>query len=287
MKTLSIIGCGKVGTTLGKLFESNEVFEIKELVASTETSVEIAAKHFKSATAHTTIKSLLPADVFMITTPDDQISRAVGGLRENGLIKSDTIVFHCSGAHSSEILRSEDANLGFFASVHPVKSFIAEETVNFPGTYCGVEGDKDALEILKRAFEQIGGKFFQLDSDKKLVYHAGSVFVCNYLTSLLELGIRCFREAGLEGEGAIDIVSPIIKETLSNILEHGTSKSLTGPIARGDAKLVREEISAVKSWDIEIAELYRRLGLIALEIAENKGEMGKEKLLELKSALSI
>jgi len=53
---------------------------------------------------------------------------------------------------------------------------------------------------------------------------------------------------------------------VANIRKRGAVKALTGPIRRGDADTVQRHLRAVDDPD-----LYRMLGLVALEIAQTAG----------------
>lgn len=79
-------------------------------------------------------------------------------------------------------------------AVHPVKSFADPETCieTFAGTFCAAEGDDRALDIVSDLFEGCGATVFRLRTEQKEIYHAATVFVCNYLTTLLDVGLKCF-----------------------------------------------------------------------------------------------
>jgi predicted short-subunit dehydrogenase-like oxidoreductase (DUF2520 family) len=68
------------------------------------------------------------------------------------------------------------------------------------------------------------------------------------------------------------MIEPIVRETLENVLELGTARALTGPIARGDHAVVASHLYALDAWDARIASIYRELGLIALDLARERGE---------------
>jgi predicted short-subunit dehydrogenase-like oxidoreductase (DUF2520 family) len=142
----------------------------------------------------------------------------------------------------------------------------------FVGTPCAAEGDRAALQVLVPAFERIGGRVSEIDPRFKTIYHAASVIVCNYLAALLETGLRCYEKAALDRATATHMIEPIVRETLENVLELGTTGALTGPIARGDHDVVASHVIALDSWDARVSSIYRELGLIALDLARERGE---------------
>jgi predicted short-subunit dehydrogenase-like oxidoreductase (DUF2520 family) len=210
----------------------------------------------------------------MITTPDRAIVTAVRDIAATGTLRREDVVFHCSGSLPSAELEAAIRLGTSVASIHPLKSFAepAEAVRTFAGTPCAAEGDHAALQVLVPAFERIGGRVSEIDPRFKTVYHAASVIVCNYLAALLETGLRCYEKAALDRATATHMIEPIVRETLENVLELGTARALTGPIARGDHAVVVSHLRALDAWDARIASIYRELGLIALDLARERGE---------------
>src|SRR5206468_5751198 len=115
--------------------------------------------------------------VWMLAVADDQIASVAAALAQSGLADGAT-VFHCSGAKASNELAPLATRGAYVASVHPVRSFADPEAVSrsFDGTFCGVEGDAQALALLLPALTRIGARTVPIDAAAKTVYHAASVF---------------------------------------------------------------------------------------------------------------
>ena len=269
MKRLSIIGCGGVGRTLGRLWAQEKVFSIGDILNHTNESTTSAVRFIGAGQGVDKIASMSPAEAFLICTPDDHIAESCNALAASGLLRTGDIVFHCSGALPSADLVSAKEAGALVGSVHPVKSFadpdVSIETFN--GTFCGVEGDARSLEVLCPAFEAIGGKTFAVDPQFKTIYHAASVIVCNYLTSLLEIGVQTYVKAGLDRETSMHVMEPIVRGTIENIFSSGTVRALSGPIARGDLSIVSKQLAALSDWNPLFGNLYRDLGEVALGLS--------------------
>jgi predicted short-subunit dehydrogenase-like oxidoreductase (DUF2520 family) len=213
----------------------------------------------------------------------------VQGIAEAGLLRRGDVVFHCSGSLPSSELDAAVRVGARVASVHPLKSFAepAEAVRTFVGTPCAAEGDRGALQVLVPAFERIGGRVSEIDPRFKTIYHAASVIVCNYLAALLETGLCCYEKAALDRATATRMIEPIVRETLENVLELGTARALTGPIARGDHAVVASHLSALDAWDARVAAIYRELGLIALDLARERGEADGAALDKIRALLEL
>ena len=287
MKTLNIIGSGRVGRACGRLWAQARVFEIQDVLTRSRESAAEGVKFIGAGHAVGNLSEMRDADVWMIATRDDAIGPSAVTLAASGKITPDDIVFHVSGATPSADLRPVRERGALVASVHPIKTFSDAEAAaqSFAGTFCSAEGDAGALAVLKPAFEKVGAKVFDIDPQLKPVYHAGGVLACNYLVALIEAALRAHGRAGIPREASLKALEPMVRETVDAIFEKGPEKALTGPISRGDAAAVGRQLTMVADWDAGIGNLYRGLGLLAVDLAVRDGRISASRAGELKAVL--
>jgi predicted short-subunit dehydrogenase-like oxidoreductase (DUF2520 family) len=156
--------------------------------------------------------------------------------------------------------------------VHPIRSFADPAAVAdaFAGTFCGIEGDPDALAVLAPAFEAIGARLVPIDGAAKTVYHAAAVFASNYLVTVLDAALRAYQAAGIPEPVARELAGPLATETLANVLRLGAATALSGPIARGDMATVARQQAAVSAWDAPTGRLYAALADATTDIARRR-----------------
>lgn len=286
MTTVSFLGCGRAGQVLGHLWQRSGIFRIGQVLTRSAGSAGLAVERIGAGSAPASFAELAPADVFLVATPDQVIGDLAARLSGSGLAGPDTVTFHLGGALTAAVLR--DAGLkGPVASVHPLRSFgdFDQSVADFPGTFCACEGEAAALSLLRPAFEGIGGRPFDIESDHKLAYHAASVMVSNYVNALVGAGIETYGLAGIDPDTAARMSAPILSNTLENVLNNGPVASLTGPIARGDWQLVARELETLRRLDPGLAELYRVMGLKTLDLAQQGGRLGPGDLARLRELL--
>lgn len=230
---------------------------------------------------------LPPAELVMIAAADEAIADCAARWAEAHPQADGVIVFHCSGALGAEILQPAKRHGASVASLHPVKSFAdpAQAAETFPGTWCGLEGDSEAISLLQKMLEASGARVFLISPRQKSIYHAGTVFACNYLVALMEAALECLKRAGLTPDEAPQLLRPIVQETVANLFRLGPVHALTGPIARGDVSVVEREINALDAWVPEYGRLYRALGRIAWQLAQSAGHAAPESLQKIRSLL--
>ena len=271
--TLNVIGGGRAGRTLARVFALNGAFAIGDVLDQTQSLAANAVTFIGSGRAVSALVDMRSANVWMLTPPDDQIVACGKALAASGRLEAGNVVFHCSGASPSRDLAAVMAPGTAVASVHPLKSFAdpALAAQSFNGTYCAAEGDVAALAVLTPAFESAGARVSEIDPEFKTVYHAASVIVCNYLAALMEVGLRSYEKSGLGRDEALRMMEPLVRETVDNVFRLGTVNALTGPIARGDQAIVERQAAALAAWNTNVADVYRDLGRIAVELAHAQG----------------
>jgi len=289
-QALSLYGAGRLGQTLAKLWQQHARFEIEQLLTRSCDSAQQACDFIgiDQSRGQADIKQLKAAKVWLLACPDSELENAVENLAQESLVQAGTIVFHCSGAISSEVLAPLKQLGAVCASIHPVHSF-AEPALSlqqFSGSHCACEGDSQALDQLIPAFQVIGGQTFSIEPQHKLLYHAGSVMACNYMVGLLQASLDTYQLAGIESEQALKMLAPLLQGTLDNVLKQGPAQALTGPIARGDAKLVAQQLSQLKQASPQLGQVYQVLGQQCLALSQQTG-LSSQAQQQLTKALDL
>jgi predicted short-subunit dehydrogenase-like oxidoreductase (DUF2520 family) len=270
---INVVGCGRLGQAIAKLFAAAGLVKDIHVCNRTLASGERAVAAMGVGFAHAAISEIPASDLWLISCGDQEIESVAEQVAARGALGPDAVVFHCSGFLTSEVLSVLALKGARIASVHPIRSFadIEMSVRDFPGTFCGIEGEIAAQEILSDLFTKIGGRVFPLSKEGKVLCHAGHVFASNYLVALLDCAHRLYRAAAIPDDLAWRLMEPLVRGTVDNIMRLGPPNALTGPIARGEVEVVRHQLSAVAQESSEVGELYARLGLIATDVARSRG----------------
>lgn len=268
-KTLNIIGCGKVGKVLGRLWHQQDTFEIQDVLNRSVGSARRSVEFIGAGRPLDDYAALRAADLCLIGASDDQIVPCAMRLFETSGLRRGSVIFHCSGALPSVLLRRDGV---LSAGVHPIRSFADPEQAarDFAGTWCGIEGDHGAVDILTEAFAAIGARLVPIDAEFKNVYHSAAVFASNYLVTLLDTAVEAYARAGIPREVALELMEPLVRGTIDNVFRLGTTDALTGPIARGDVATTVRQYRAVSAWDKQRGDLYKKLGKLTAAIAARR-----------------
>jgi predicted short-subunit dehydrogenase-like oxidoreductase (DUF2520 family) len=275
LKTLNIIGAGRVGRSLAHLWHKQGVFAVQDVLTRSQASADEAVQFIGSGRAVTNLGDMRAADVWMLAPPDGQINKVAMGLSNMHLasvfIASGAIVFHCSGALTSAELQALRDKGSQVASAHCILSFSAPASAvtQFAGTPCALEGDAVATQTLQTAFEAIGATCFDIAEKDKILYHAAAVFATNFLPVLQVVAAGLWQSTGMPKELIAPLNASLLQKAVQNIAAQGAAKALTGPAARGDSELVALQGAAVANWNEQAGLAYAALSQLAVQIARD------------------
>jgi predicted short-subunit dehydrogenase-like oxidoreductase (DUF2520 family) len=262
---VSIIGTGRLGTALAIALTSHG-YPIQSLVARRAQTARKAATFVDGNPQILAVKQLLslrPADLFLITVPDDQIAGVAAQL--SGL-EFDAIALHTSGALSSAVLAPLRKRGWHTGSIHPLIS-VSDTNATLAGAFWSVEGDAASLRMGKAVVRDLGGHSFSIRSEDKPLYHAAAVMAAGNVVALFDVALEMLMQCGLSRKTARSILTPLIASTVRNLETKDPAQALTGTFARGDVETVKRHVAALKSKEMAAAlELYRLLGERSLKL---------------------
>lgn len=274
-----IIGCGRLGISLA-VFLSKQGFIPKAFFSRSPESIDRAVRFVGKGKGYDNpTDAAKTSPLIFITTPDTLIEPVCEKIAVEGGFDKNTVVYHLSGALSSDIL-SAARNLGAgTGSIHPLQAFAPYEEGQkspFKGINMSIEGDERAVELGKEIVNALKANSFTIPTHAKTVYHASAVVASNYLVTLEHFALELLKQANLSEENAYEVLEPLIMGTLNNIKKRGSINALTGPVARGDDVIVSRHLSDIDAKLPQFSDLYRLLGKYTLDIAAKRGEIGSE-----------
>ena len=261
---LNLVGAGSVGMTLFRRFAGSDAVDIQDIYGRDETRLAKAVSFIGAGCPVSTLAAMRPADIWFITVPDSRIadvSRDLAATRPAG----PGTAIHCSGFLPAREM-APLSELGWsLASVHPVMTFADPQTSvdAFAGTYCGMEGDDDAIGCVAPILERAGARPFTIRPGGKALYHAAAVFSNNLAVVLQAIAREAWAEAGVPDEISLALNASLLASTASNVAKLGPAAALTGPAARGDWSVVERQADAVAAWHPQAGEVYRSLSPLA------------------------
>jgi predicted short-subunit dehydrogenase-like oxidoreductase (DUF2520 family) len=188
-------------------------------------------------------------ELVLLCVPDAAIAEAAAS------VSLGPWVAHVSGATRLFALEPHERRF----SLHPLQTFTRTRgPKQLDGAWAAVTAESgDASAVGFQLAELLGLRPFPLDDDARTLYHAGAVFVSNYVVTLHRAAALLFENAG----APVEALEPLMRRTMENGFE------LTGPISRGDWSTVDSHRDAIREALPELEGLYETLADATLALA--------------------
>ena len=290
MTDMAIIGPGKVGTALGVL-AAGEGIHVTAVGARRIEQARAAAERIgDGARPCTPTEAAGAAGLVLLTVNDAAIAALCDELAGAGAFAPGSSVVHCSGALGSDVLASARERCGCrLASMHPLQTFATVDSAveAFTGTFVFCEGDRAALALVCELVEAVGGRYVEMSSSGKAMYHAAAATACNAFAALVDAALAMFEYAGIDRDTALEAVGPLVRATADNIIAMGPERALTGPVARGETQTLVGHVRALAAADEDVRQLYLAAARHTITLARRKGTIDNETAARMRQILDM
>lgn len=271
---ISIIGAGRLGSALARhLHKSgNSPFS---LISNHTDWLEKLSADCHPVNISTSVDDLhRESTLIFLCVPDQALPGLVQKLAQILFFDwQNTVVVHCSGANSTQVL-APLARLGAsVAATHPIQTFptLHESSERFSGIYWGIEASHSLIKIIRELVHDLGGIPIQIPSQAKALYHLACVVSSNYLVTLVSLSSEILAGCGLPKEDAFKMMAPLIKGTLESLSWQTPEQALTGPVSRGDSSTIKSHLAELEEQLPHLLPVYKTLAAETLRVAVRKG----------------
>lgn len=245
--TFAIIGPGSVGSVLRRSLESRG-FEISAVIRRGDDVGDLP----DSTTA------------VGICTPDGSIAEVTETLSTSRSSWGGKLVFHVSGALTSEILAPLALLGAHTLSFHPLSTYPPDQAGrDLTGTTIALEGHARAVDLMSDVARRLGGIPVVLSIRQKGAYHLAASMASNFLVTLSSSVQAVLDSAGLDPH----LMDGLVADTLSNLGSNPAAEALTGPLVRGDAETVRLHLETLTAVAPEWIPFYKAMATATIKMA--------------------
>jgi predicted short-subunit dehydrogenase-like oxidoreductase (DUF2520 family) len=264
---VTIIGAGAVGSALALALHKKH-YDIGTVISKSGRSARLLGRKVHASQTGI-LPTCVPVDgIIFIAVPDDEIKNVVHELSKRQNDFSGAVIFHTSGALSSEALMALRKKGAVVGSFHPLQTFPKRNAVDLLGVTVAIEGDRKAVNCGKRIARRLGSRPFVLSSEEKVLYHIAAVFGSNYVVTLLSVVEELGKHIGVSQRNVVSMFEPLVLQSVKNVRNHSAALALTGPIARGDVHTIKRHRDVLKMKELKhISVLYSALAKATARLA--------------------
>ncbi|MBI4339677.1 MAG: DUF2520 domain-containing protein [Chloroflexi bacterium] len=282
-QSMGFVGAGRTANALAVAF-AHAGYRVTSVASRSNVSaLALARKVPGCRAADSPLDVAAECDLVFLTVPDDAIAPLAASLPwRNG-----QAAVHCSGALSSEALRSARERGAAAGCFHPLQTFASQEggDARLAGSAFAVEGQGELLAWLEEAARRLGGFPVFIKGGDRPLYHASAVMACGYIATMLDAACGLWEHMGASREEGLKALLPLVKGTIANVEENGPRIAATGPILRGDAGTVRRHVEALAGRAPEALPLYCQAGLAMVTMAQARGSISGAQAEEMRRLL--
>jgi len=265
--SLSIIGAGRVGRALGRRL-CDLGWKIGAVITRGEASARRAVRFIGAGKAHALMtREIVSSRVILIAVQDDEIAGVGKELaRIGGEELRGRVVLHTSGALNARVLDPVKACGAAVGSMHPLQSFSGVAVPVLDGRVFAVEGDTQAVRTARQIARSLGGLPVKIPGGKKILYHAAATMAASNVLAVEEAASQLLMSAGIKRGQATRALLTLTRQVLENMEHLGPRAAWTGPLSRGDFRVVEAHLEALRESPAEFALAHEALNRLAARL---------------------
>lgn len=239
---ISIVGSGNVAFKLGEAFRSVGV-RIKDIYSRNE----VAATKLAELTQSQVVREIneLDSELILICVADEEVYSVIQKLP---LHKK---VAYTSGSVSINEF-DERSTIGVF---YPLQTLRQNQLVHSGIIPLLIESKTpEFLDELVHLGKLISPKVLVTTSEERIKYHLAAVWLNNFTNHMATISRSIIDENGLE----LQMMRPLLEETIQKLLHENPFDTQTGPARRGDERILATHRSLMQGTRKEVYEIISR-----------------------------
>jgi predicted short-subunit dehydrogenase-like oxidoreductase (DUF2520 family) len=166
----------------------------------------------------------------------------------------------------SDVLDAVRARGAMVGSMHPLQSFSGVAVPSLDGKVFTIEGETHAVRVARQIARSLGGSPVRIAGNKKILYHAAAAMAAGHVLAVEEAATQLLLSLGMRRSESVRALLPLTRQVLENFETLGPRAAWTGPLSRGDYKVVRAHLDALQEAPEEFAQAYDALSHLAARV---------------------
>ncbi len=231
--SIVLVGGGRIATHLGKRLRAKGMRIVQVLNRSAEPARDLA-EILRTAWSNHWSDIREDADWVILAVRDDAIADVARALAPK---VPHALVTHTSGATPGAVLQPYFKHYGVF---YPLQSFSFERSPVWSKIpFCVDAHEEEDVLFLKKVAKVIGNLVYRVDDEQRAVLHVAAVFANNFANHCFAIAEKILEEKDL----SLEMLHPLMEETLAKALHDSPARMQTGPALRGDVDTIRRHLA--------------------------------------------
>ena len=254
MKKTVIIGSGNVAWHLAHWLPYCGC-SVVQIFSRTLTSAQALAMEIGAEYTNDFAEILSDSDIYIYAVSDDALSSVI----QNVSVKNGFHIHTC-GSVEMNIFANTKENFGV---LYPFQTFSKQKKFDLKKVPIFIEANNiENLINLEYFAKKISEKVYKISSEQRKIVHLTGIFACNFTNHLWNISYKLLKESNLP----LEILLPLIEESIDKLHYLSPQQAQTGPAVRGDKNVIENHLQLLEN-DKDLQEIYR---ILTEGIMENK-----------------
>jgi predicted short-subunit dehydrogenase-like oxidoreductase (DUF2520 family) len=231
IRRINIIGSGNVGSHIAKSLSGK--LEIKSIYSHNLSNAESLASEVGGIPVSDVLELSSDVDLNIIAIKDDCIESVIQELPKN------IPTVHTSGTKGIEVF----SDFLSYGSFYPLQTFSKDTDLDMSKIPFLIEANRKEFEIdlINLAQRNLSKNTSVVDSESRANIHLAAVITNNFTTQLLVEAQTILEKSKID----LNILQPLLEETIRKSFLNSPIKALTGPAKREDINVLEKQHKAI------------------------------------------
>jgi predicted short-subunit dehydrogenase-like oxidoreductase (DUF2520 family) len=259
-KRIVFIGAGNVATHLATAF-FKAGWQIVEIFSRALPHANVLSQRC-NANATDNFNSITDnADLYIFCLNDQANQSLIPRFKK----KNKTLI-HTSGSIEVDVFKGISNNFGV---LYPLQTFNKDIDLSISDVPFLIEAsNNEVFNLLTQLTKSVTAQHYKTTSPQRLQLHIAAIFANNFTNHMFSVAEKILETNNLP----LDILLPLIKQTIARLEQGHPLQMQTGPAVRNDINVIEKHIKLLKKDFNEFENLYKTISnsIFELNKLENK-----------------
>jgi len=253
---ITLIGAGNVASWLAFRLRNSQAFHIGQVFSRNLEHAQRVAE-LSGASAINDLQQLDPhSDLCIFSLSDDAYPEVLSQLPFE-----IPVALHTAGSVSQTVFKRHAKCYGV---LYPLQTFTSTADLeHLPVPLC-IENDRlgEAAEMVDRLAAALSDIRCVMSEKQRATVHLAAVFACNFSNAMYTIADELLKKENAD----IQLLLPLLQQTLDKLSVMAPKEAQTGPAKRGDRLVMARQLLSLP--DPQMQEIYRAVSDYILKINE-------------------
>lgn len=232
---IAIIGSGHIATFLGIELARHE--QIIQVISPNETHAAKLAEQLKCAYSNQLADLTHEADVYILAVKDDVLTELA-----QQISRPNALVIHTAGAIDLQVISPMSTKLGSLWCFYSIQKEHLPTRKDIPLILQA--NNAESLVSLQYLANFISTQTYVLNDEQKKWAHVAAVFANNFSNHLIDISQQLMETHQMP----LELILPIIQNTIEKLSFVKASELQSGPAIRGDQQTIQKQLVMLQEY---------------------------------------